>query len=156
MHPCLNWENAPAPRGGRGEPGGTLRLSIQPGERASRGSPRPSGIRSEERDISGRALAAALAARKIVEWTLGYLAAAALLVQMTESLGDIWGLPLGLQQGITLALGLGVLPAGVVAWHHGERGPQRVTAGEIISVTVLVLLIGFAVWTACGPTPLLW
>jgi hypothetical protein len=41
-----------------------------------------------------------------------------------------------------LALGLGLFPAAVIAWFHGERGRQQVSMTEVL---LLGLLVGSSV-----------
>lgn len=88
--------------------------------------------------------------RKLFEWLLGYVAAAWIVLQALDPLGEIWDWPLGFQRGVTLALGFGILPATVIAWFHGEKGRQRVSLAEMALLGVLTLASGFAIWRVCG------
>ncbi len=76
--------------------------------------------------------------RKVVEWMLAYFALAWMALQMTDALREIWSWPVGLQRGITLALGLGVMPAAVIAWYHGEKGRQKVCFCEVALIAALL------------------
>jgi TolB-like protein len=80
--------------------------------------------------------------RKIVQWALAYLAGAWLALQIVDVVAEPWHLSDGLQRGIQVGLGVGFLMALVLAWHHGERGRQRVTGGELLSLTALLALGG--------------
>jgi adenylate cyclase len=59
--------------------------------------------------------------RKLVEWTLAYLAGAWLVMQLVEVLSDRWPLPLGLQRSVDLVLLVGLFVAITLAWYHGEK-----------------------------------
>lgn len=86
---------------------------------------------------------------KLVQWLVTYLAVAWLTLQLIETLGEIWDIPIPFQRGASLTLALLFFPAGVIAWYHGERGRQRVCAWEIAVVGSLVALAGAAVWQLC-------
>ncbi len=83
---------------------------------------------------------------KVVEWVLGYLATGFVILEATNVLSGIWGWPVGLERGISLGLGLSVFPISVIAWHHGEKGRQQVTASELLTVGSMVLVIVAAIW----------
>jgi len=86
-----------------------------------------------------------------VRWVLAYLAGAWLMLQMVDVLKDIWDWPLQLQRATCVALGLGLLPALVVAWYHGERAAQRVTRTEVLVVGTLLFSSGAVVWRMLVP-----
>lgn len=88
--------------------------------------------------------------RKLVQWLLGYVAFAWVIVQGIEALGEIWAWSTTLQRTVTLLLGLGVFPTAVVAWYHGEKGRQKIcvlemllmaglTAGSVVAIRSLCL-----------------
>ncbi len=83
--------------------------------------------------------------RKIVQWSLAYLAGAWLVLQVVDVVAEPWHLSDGLQRGVQVALGVGFFMALVLAWHHGERGRQRVTGGEVLSLAGLLALGGVLV-----------
>lgn len=89
--------------------------------------------------------------RKIVQWFIAYLAVAWIALQLMEILADIWSLPVTAQRAISLGLGLGTLPALVLAWYHGELGRQRVCWREAGLVGVLLAGSLAAVWRVCFP-----
>lgn len=87
-------------------------------------------------------------ARKLVQWSAAYVAAAWLALQALDLLGDHFGWP-----GIVFRAGFVLLCAGLVltlilAWYHGEQGRQRVSGPELI---ILATLLGL---TAVGLTAL--
>jgi TolB-like protein len=92
--------------------------------------------------------------RKLVEWTLAYLAGAWLVMQLVEVLSDRWPLPLGLQRGTDLVLLVGLFITITLAWYHGEKGRQRVTGPELLIVATLLFIGGtlLTVLTPADPT----
>lgn len=84
--------------------------------------------------------------RKVVQWGLAYAAGAWGLLQGLEYVSDTFGWPRQLQQVATLALLVGLPVVLVIAWYHGDRGEQRVTAVELAIITLLFLLGGGIFW----------
>jgi TolB-like protein len=80
--------------------------------------------------------------RKLVQWAVAYLAGAWVVMQLIEVLSDRWPLPLGLQRGIDLLLVVGFFVTLVLAWYHGEKGQQRVTGPELLTLGALLLIAG--------------
>jgi TolB-like protein/Tfp pilus assembly protein PilF len=103
--------------------------------------------------MSDETLLARLRTRKLVQWMLAYLAAAWLLAQAFALVGDQFDWARQTQRAITLALGFGVLPALVVAWFHGERGAQRVSAPELIALALSLALAGTGVGSVMRLVP---
>ena len=88
-----------------------------------------------------------------MQWGVGYLAAAWALLEVLGFLSDAFGWPQGLVRGAAVLFGAGFLAALVIAWYHGERGSQRVTAVEVALVAVLVLAGAAGAWQAAGSAP---
>jgi len=84
--------------------------------------------------------------RKLVQWTLAYIAAAFALIQVLDVIGQQFAWPDTARRGVTLALGVGFLVMLVLAWYHGERGAQKASSGEILIVALLLLIGGGLVW----------
>ncbi len=81
-----------------------------------------------------------LSDRKLIQWVLAYAAAAWLILQGIDVLGGMWDWSPGVGR-VAFALlvaGLGVTV--VLAWFHGERGRQRVSAAETVLLSMLVVL----------------
>ena len=110
----------------------------------------PARPKLREGAARGVALLRRLRERNCVRWMLAYLAIAWMVLQMTDALREIWSWPLGLQRGITLALGLGILPAAVVSWYHGEHGRQRVCLVELGILAAVVAGGAWVIWSVCG------
>ena len=84
--------------------------------------------------------------RKVVQWSVAYVAAAWALLQGLEFLADIYDWPTAFLRVVTLALALGLPIVVTLAWYHGDRGEQRVGGTELSIVAVLFLLGGGVVW----------
>lgn len=90
--------------------------------------------------------------RKLFQWSLAYLAGAWLLVQLSHLLGQQFAWPDAVVRGITVLLAVGFLGAVVVAWYHGEKGTQRVTAVEVLMLAGILVIAGAAVaFVGAGP-----
>ena len=87
-----------------------------------------------------------LGRREICRWMLSYLAAAWVLLQFAEVLGDIWPIGARVQQAISLALLLGILPCLVIAWFHGEKGRQCVSRAEVALLVSSLAVAGSVLW----------
>ncbi len=85
--------------------------------------------------------------RKVVQWGIGYLAAAWVAVQVLGFMAGIFDWPLWLVRAATVALAFGAVVVFIVAWYHGERGHQRMTALELALLGVVVVAGGLASWS---------
>lgn len=84
--------------------------------------------------------------RKLVQWSLAYIAAAFALLQVIDIVGQQFDWPTALQRGITLLLVVGFFVLVLLAWFHGERGAQRVSGTEAtLLMLILILLMGAGV-----------
>jgi TolB-like protein/Flp pilus assembly protein TadD len=89
--------------------------------------------------------------RKLVQWGLAYLAGAWVMLEVLSQIGDHFAWPNVVLRVLTVALALGLLPALVLAWYHGEQGRQRVTGPELLILTVLLLTAGGVLWLVGRP-----
>ena len=80
--------------------------------------------------------------RKIVQWTLGYLAGAFVVLQLMDALEGPLGLGQAVQQGILVLLVVGFPVTLVLAWYHGEQGRQRVSGPELLIIAGLLAVAG--------------
>lgn len=106
--------------------------------------------------ISG--FGARLRERKVIQWSVAYLAVAWGLLQGLDFLSDNFGWTAGIVRAATAFLAVGFLGALVVAWYHGERGQQRVLRHEIVLLGAILGAAGAAAWyalpqTAADPAP---
>jgi TolB-like protein len=84
--------------------------------------------------------------RKVVQWGLTYAAAAWTLLQVIEYLGETYSWPPAIRQIVTPALALGSLLVLVLAWYHGDKGDQRVSRPELVTLATVVALVGGTLW----------
>lgn len=91
-------------------------------------------------------LIARLKKRKLVQWTLAYLAGAWVLLQVMDVVADPMGWPDSVQLVVFVLVGAGFFVTMTLAWHHGEKGRQRVTAGEVAAVAATLAVAGLALW----------
>src|SRR5262245_54565147 len=85
-------------------------------------------------------------ARKVVQWTLAYLALAYALLQGVDMVGHGFEWPVIVLRVATLVLALGVPVTALLAWYHGDRGQQRVSGTELTILSVLFLVGGTVLW----------
>jgi TolB-like protein len=94
--------------------------------------------------------------RKLVQWTLAYVAAAFALLQGIDIVAQRFGWPEQTMRFVIIALSVGLFVTLVLAWYHGERGAQRVTGTELLILAVLLAIGGGLLWRfvsiARGPT----
>lgn len=89
---------------------------------------------------------ARLRRRKVVQWGIAYAAGAWGLLQGLAYATATFHWPEVLQPLATLALLIGLPIVIVIAWYHGDRGHQRVTAAELAIITLLFLVGGAMFW----------
>jgi TolB-like protein/Tfp pilus assembly protein PilF len=88
--------------------------------------------------------------RKLVQWTLAYVAAAFALLQGVDIVAQRFGWPEQTMRFVIIALSVGFFVTLVLAWYHGERGAQRVTGTELIILALLLALGGGFLWHFAG------
>ena len=94
--------------------------------------------------------------RKLVQWTLAYVAAAFALLQGIDVVAQRFGWPEQTMRFVIITLSVGLFVTLVLAWYHGERGAQRATGTELLILALLLAIGGGLLWrfgsTARGPT----
>jgi TolB-like protein len=83
---------------------------------------------------------------KVMQWTLAYAAAAYTLLHGTEMVSSAFSWPELIVRLVTVVLALGVPVAAVLAWYHGARAQHRVSGPELTIITLLLVLVGTALW----------
>ena len=78
-----------------------------------------------------------LAGRKLVQWSVAYLASAWVTLQIVDLLRETFEWSAVVQRAALVVLAVGFLCALVLAWYHGERGMQRVTGPELVILAAL-------------------
>ena len=89
---------------------------------------------------------ARLKQRKLVQWTIAYVAFAFALIQVLDVIAQRFGWPEPLERVLIFALAIGFFIALVLAWYHGERGAQRVSGTEIVILALLLAIGGGLLW----------
>lgn len=84
--------------------------------------------------------------RKLVQWSLAYLAGAWAVLEVLGLVGQQFGWSATLMRGITLVFGLGFFVTLILAWYHGERGEQRVSGAELLVLALLLTVGGGLAW----------
>lgn len=82
--------------------------------------------------------------RKLVQWTLAYMAGAWLVLQVAAVLASVFSWPPFVLRALTVLLATGVLVATIVAWYHGESGTQKVGAVEVTMLAGILVIAGVA------------
>ena len=82
----------------------------------------------------------------MVQWGLAYAAGAWVLLQVLDFVTDDLRLAAtgAADRHARAAIGLPIVV--VLAWYHGDRGQQRVSAPELAILTLLLLLGGGVFW----------
>ena len=88
--------------------------------------------------------------RKVVQWCVGYLGGAWVVLEAASVLGDTYGWPAGLMRALPVVLGAGAIATLVLAWYHGERGAQRMTGAELVVLATLLVATGGVVRVVVG------
>jgi TolB-like protein len=88
--------------------------------------------------------------RKLVQWAVGYVAAAFALLQGIDIVSQRFGWPEQTIRLAILAMIVGFFVTLVLAWYHGERGAQRVSGTELLILTLLLVLGGGFLWQFAG------
>jgi adenylate cyclase len=84
--------------------------------------------------------------RKVVQWGIVYAAGAWGFLQGLGYVTATFHWPDRIQQFATLALLIGLPIVLVTAWYHGDRGQQRISAAELIIISLLFLVGGGIFW----------
>ena len=84
--------------------------------------------------------------RKLVQWTVAYVAAAFALLQGIDIVAQRFGWPEQTMRFVIIALSVGLFVTLVLAWYHGERGAQRVTGTELLILALLLAIGGGFLW----------
>lgn len=81
-----------------------------------------------------------------------YISTALTTIGIVRLFTDVYGLPTWLFPMVVTLSTCGLASAFVFAWYHGMTGPQRATAKEIISHTVIfVVAVGVSILVALSP-----
>ena len=78
--------------------------------------------------------------RKFVEWMIGYLAGAWLLLQVADFMRENFDWSPVYVRVITVVLAFGFVAVLIVAWFHGRRGAQRATRFEMVALLAVFVV----------------
>src|SRR5205809_6302163 len=84
--------------------------------------------------------------RKLVQWSVAYVAAAFALLQGIDIVAQRFGWPEQTMRLVIIALSVGLFVTLILAWYHGERGVQRVTGTELLILALLLAIGGGFLW----------
>ena len=70
--------------------------------------------------------------RKLVQWSVAYVAAAFALLQGIDIVAQRFGWPEQTMRLVIITLSVGLFVTLVLAWYHGDRGAQRVSGAELL------------------------
>lgn len=84
--------------------------------------------------------------RKLVQWALAYIAFAFALLQGIDIVAQRFAWPESIERVLILVLVLGFCVTLVLAWYHGERGAQGVSALELMILAALLAIGGGLLW----------
>ena len=88
--------------------------------------------------------------RKLAQWGLGYLAVAWGFLQVLQYVADSFAWPPQVQRVAAICAVAGLIAVLVLAWYHGERGRQRVTATEAVLLALVLIGGGTLAWVFRG------
>ncbi len=80
--------------------------------------------------------------RKIVQWTAGYFAVGWGLLEVMSFLAEQFAWPSFVVRSATVIIGTGFFVTLTLAWYHGDKGRQRVTGVEAITLAAIILAGG--------------
>src|SRR4029079_9866747 len=78
--------------------------------------------------------------RKMVQWTIAYIALAYSIQHRVVLTGEAFAWPHAVQRIAMLLLALGLPVVVTIAWYHGDRGSQRVSGPELTIISLLLVV----------------
>lgn len=103
--------------------------------------------------MNPRSIAEKLKQRKIIQWTLAYVAAAWVTAQVAEVIAEPWGVPLHWIRVLHMVLMAGLPLVLTLAWFHGDRGHQRVRRSEALILLLILAGAWYSISTVDFRTP---
>lgn len=80
--------------------------------------------------------------RKLVQWSLAYIAAAFAVIQGVDVVAGHFDWPASSMRYLILAFVVGFFVVVAIAWYHGERGAQHVGGAELLIIALLLAVGG--------------
>ena len=91
--------------------------------------------------------------RKLVQWAIAYVAAAFALLQGLDIVANRFELPSQTIRLVILAMIVGFFVTLILAWYHGERGAQRVSGTELLTIGLVLAIGGMLLWRSSTILP---
>jgi TolB-like protein len=88
---------------------------------------------------------------KIIQWGVGYLAAALALTHSEDLVAHAFDWPEFVGRALIVVLGLGLPLALVLAWYHGHRASRHVSGAEASIIAILLLMSSGILWLFVQP-----
>ena len=88
---------------------------------------------------------------KIIQWTLGYLAAALALTHGEDLVAHAFDWPEVISRALIVVLAVGLPVAITLAWYHGHRAERHVSRTEATILVALLLVGAVVLWLAVRP-----
>ena len=98
-------------------------------------------------------LIAELKQRKLVQWTVAYVAATFALLQGIDIVAQRFGWPESVERILIIVACVGFFVTLLLAWYHGERGEQKVSGTELLILALLLAIGGSLLWRFARITP---
>ncbi len=89
--------------------------------------------------------------RKVVQWTLAYLAGGWVVLEVVSTLQEGLGWSSAVFPVLVTALSVGFVVTLVLAWYHGEQGRQRVSGPELMIIAGILVVSGLLVSVLRAP-----
>ncbi len=87
-----------------------------------------------------------LKSRKVMQWTLAFIALGFALLQGVDILVGAFEWPRMVTRLLFAGLVIGAAATAIIAWYHGDRGQQRLSGTELGIFSVLLLVGGVLLW----------
>jgi TolB-like protein len=84
--------------------------------------------------------------RKMVQWSVAYVAAAFALLQGIDIVAQRFDWPESIARALIIASVIGFFITLLLAWYHGERGAQKVSGTELLLLALLLAIGGGLMW----------
>jgi TolB-like protein len=88
---------------------------------------------------------------KIIQWGVGYLAAALALTHSEELIAHAFDWPEFVGRALIIVLALGLPLTLVLAWYHGHRASRHVSGAEASIIAILLLMSSGILWLFVQP-----
>jgi Tol biopolymer transport system component len=88
---------------------------------------------------------------KIIQWAVGYLAAALALAHAQELIAHSYGWPDSVGKILIAVLAIGLPVVVTLAWYHGHRASRHVTGAEATIIAILLLMGSGFLWFLVRP-----